>query len=493
MPIPASVRAILGNVWASSAGALKQDPSAADPPVVRADGYGTAYSSTLVPEQESIQGRWNEFDSAIDDIYTSGVTFWDAGINYVIIGTDVPMTNESGVLYRAVQTNGPATSNALQPSTDTAGTTWARVSGTQGPPSAPSQPTATSSAPGTLDASWNCPLDGGSVITGFEFQYKNAGTSWATAQDVATMVPFTRLTGLANGTALEFRVLAVNAIGSSGNSPTGTGTPTAAAPSGGSTLALTARGGDVSATLTWLEPDTGGSTIIRYEVQWRSSSQAFSSSRQVSVTTESNTRTGLTNGAQYFFQVRAVNGVGNSTWSNEATATPQVSVIGGGDHVVTAAGDTTFTWPYSTPTARVVAYGGGGGGGGYGASGAAATASDGEDSTVSFNGTTIRGVGGVRGTGGTLDSRQILGRPTDAVGNGGHGSRGVFVVNNINGTPGSAGAEATGVIQGLSVGDLISITVGAGGLRSVDIGNVGSTGRTSTNGTAGSVVIVPVY
>ena len=58
MPIPAAVRNILGNVWASAVGALKQDPADADPPVVRANGYGASFSSTLVPEQETIQGRW---------------------------------------------------------------------------------------------------------------------------------------------------------------------------------------------------------------------------------------------------------------------------------------------------------------------------------------------------------------------------------------------------------------------------------------------------
>ena len=377
MPIPAAVRAILGNVWASTAGALKQDPADADPPIVRADGYPASFSSTLVPEQETIQGRWNEFDSAIDDIYTSGVPFYDALIDYPADA----MTNEDGVLYSALVANGPGTSNAIAPSADTAGTTWGRVSGTQGAPSAPAQPTATSPAPGTLDVQWNCPLDGGSVITEFNFQYRNAGQTWAQAQDVDTTVPFTQLTGLTNGTALEFRVRAVNAIDTGAWSPTGTGTPAASAPGGGSTLALTARGGDTEATLSWLEPDTGGASITAYHVQWRTSAQAFSSSRQASVTTESYTRTGLTNGTAYFFRVRAVNSVGNSTWSNEATATPAA-----GEQRYTTAGTYTFTWSWDTDTARVLAYGGGGGGGGGTNSGTKASdGTDGADTTRQYS------------------------------------------------------------------------------------------------------------
>ena len=85
------------------------------------------YSSTLVPEQETIQGRWNEFDSAIIDIYESGVPFYDSGIDYPADA----LTNEDGVLHKALVANGPDTSNAISPSADTAGTTWERLFGSE--------------------------------------------------------------------------------------------------------------------------------------------------------------------------------------------------------------------------------------------------------------------------------------------------------------------------------------------------------------------------
>ena len=320
MPIdPEVLKVLQGGAWASAAGALTQDPSAATPAVTRADGFGPPYSATLVMEQETLQGRWNEFDSAIIDIFESGVPFYDAGIDY----PEHAMTNENGVLSRALIANGPTAGNAIAPSADTAGTTWAQVSGTQSAPGAPAQPTATSPAPGTLAVSWNCPLDGGSAITEFEFQYRVAGGSWP-GQTRTTTIPTATLTGLTNGQALEFRVRAVNAIGNSDWSPTGTGTPTATAPIGGSALALTATGGDTNAVLNWLEPDTGGSPIIRYEVQWRNAGQTFNTTRQNDVTDTTATVTGLMNGTEYFFRVRAVNSAGESTWSNEATATPRV-------------------------------------------------------------------------------------------------------------------------------------------------------------------------
>ena len=478
MPIPAAVRAILGNVWASTAGALKQDPADADPAIVRADGYPASFSSTLVPEQETIQGRWNEFDSAINDIYTSGVPFYDALIDYPADA----MTNEDGVLYNALIANGPGTSNAIAPSADTAATTWGRVSGTQGAPSAPAQPTATSPAPGTLDVSWNCPLDGGSVITEFNFQYRNAGQTWAQAQDVDVTVPFTQLTGLTNGTALEFRVRAVNAIDTGAWSATGTGTPTAAQPGGGSTLALTARGGDTEATLTWLEPDDGGSAITGYHVQWKSGSQAFSSSRQATVTTESYTRTGLTNGTEYDFRVRAVNSVGNSTWSNEATATPAA-----GEQRYTAAGSYSFTWPWSATRARVLAYGGGGGGGAgtiFNASANSGAGSAGGESSVAVGADTVTADGGRGGEyGSNRDERD--GFDPAAEGNGGDGGG-----TDQEGEGGLKGHCVSGLLTGLDAGDTLQVVVGSGGTGGVP---QNANSEAGDPGTAGRVEIVPIY
>ena len=119
-------------------------------------------------------------------------------------------------------------------------------------------------------------------------------------------------------------MLAVNGIGSSGYSSDRHGH----ADSRGTVRRIDARAAGrvgrrhVSAVLTWLEPDTGGSPITRYEVQWRASGQAFSKlsaahpSRRTTYTRDRASRTAR----QYFFQVRAVNSVGSSTWSNEATA-----------------------------------------------------------------------------------------------------------------------------------------------------------------------------
>ena len=80
--------------------------------------------------------------------------------------------------------------------------------------------------------------------------------------------------------------------------------------------------------LMWPAPNDGGSPITRYEVQWRSGNQNFSSSRQTDVTVLAYARTGLMNGTTYTFRVRAVNAIGNGPWSANVVLTPQATAPG---------------------------------------------------------------------------------------------------------------------------------------------------------------------
>ena len=119
---------------------------------------------------------------------------------------------------------------------------------------------------------------------------------------------------------------AVNGQGAGLWSSIGSATPSGTVPGGGSTLALRAEPGDGLVSLDWLEPDDGGVSITSYSVQWRTAGQAFSAGRQSVVSDTAATVTSLSNGTEYFFRVRAVNGEGNGTWSNEASGTPAATV-----------------------------------------------------------------------------------------------------------------------------------------------------------------------
>ena len=81
----------------------------------------------------------------------------------------------------------------------------------------------------SLAVSWTAPAsDGGSAITGYKVQWKEAADSWDTPADVleATVTATSHtITGLTDGTEYSVRVLAINNVGESLPSEDGSGTP----------------------------------------------------------------------------------------------------------------------------------------------------------------------------------------------------------------------------------------------------------------------------
>ena len=80
-----------------------------------------------------------------------------------------------------------------------------------------------------LDVSWEAPAsDGGSPVTGYTVQWKQAADSWDTAEDVSeeTVTGTTHtITGLTQGVEYNVRVIAVNTVGDGPSSVEATGTP----------------------------------------------------------------------------------------------------------------------------------------------------------------------------------------------------------------------------------------------------------------------------
>ncbi len=96
-------------------------------------------------------------------------------------------------------------------------------------PGAPGRPDVSPQESGSLAVSWTGPAsDGGSAVTGYKVQWKEAADSWDTAADVseatATGTSHT-ITGLSDGTEYSVRVLAINDVGESAPSEDGNGTP----------------------------------------------------------------------------------------------------------------------------------------------------------------------------------------------------------------------------------------------------------------------------
>src|SRR3989442_31909 len=94
---------------------------------------------------------------------------------------------------------------------------------------------------------------------------------------------------------------------------------------------VTAIPGDAQVALSWQAPvSNGGSPITNYKIY-----RSLTSGVETLLTTVGNvtsfTDTGLTNGQTYFYKVTAVNLVGESPRSNEASATPAKAGGNGGN------------------------------------------------------------------------------------------------------------------------------------------------------------------
>ncbi len=89
---------------------------------------------------------------------------------------------------------------------------------------------------------------------------------------------------------------------------------------------LVATAGNAQVTLSWSAPlSDGGSAITNYKI-YRGTASGLETLFTTIGNVLSYTDTTVTNGQAYFYQVTAVNSVGESTKSNEASATPSASV-----------------------------------------------------------------------------------------------------------------------------------------------------------------------
>lgn len=161
----------------------------------------------------------------------------------------------------------------------------------------------------TLD--WAAPLDdNGADITGYDVEYRTAGGTWVR---VATTAPSATITGLGNNVAYDVRIRAVNgavdaAFLDLGSVTAGT-TPSAP-------VDVAVAPGDAKLDVSWAAPTfTGGSAVVRYEVEYVASGSGAAAST-LTVTGTSATLSGLTNSTEYDVRVRAVNTTTEGAWSD---------------------------------------------------------------------------------------------------------------------------------------------------------------------------------
>ena len=295
--------------------------------IIRGGASGSAPSAKNISSYTIVQG--DKYRVIITIGLSSGATFklYDLTVDPTMTN-DLLLAGGNNVVTGGTFTNGYVFSSAKSALVTTTlyGVTLSAAL------TAPGAPTnlLTSPSNGQESLSWSAPSDnGGSAITDYLIEYKltSEPTTWTTFNDGVSTSTTTTITGLTNGQAYNFRVSAINSIGTSVASSTATGTPNPSVPS--APLSLSASSGlSSSSLLSWTSPlSNGGSAITDYLIEYKLTSEpttwtTFNDGVSTSTTT---TITGLTNGQAYNFRVSAINSIGTSVASSTATGTPSLS------------------------------------------------------------------------------------------------------------------------------------------------------------------------
>src|SRR5207249_1942585 len=109
-------------------------------------------------------------------------------------------------------------------------------------------------------------------------------------------------------------------------------------------------GGIGNVTLSWQAPSNGGSPITNYKI-YRSSSSGTEGLYTTIGNVTSYTNTGLSNGATFYYKVAAVNSLGTSALSNEASATT-ITVPSPHQNLQTTAGIGNVTLSWQVPSSN---------------------------------------------------------------------------------------------------------------------------------------------
>jgi fibronectin type 3 domain-containing protein len=194
----------------------------------------------------------------------------------------------------------------------------AEVSATPVAPPPPAVPTGLVATAGNAQVmlTWNASSGAAS------YNVKRSTTSGSGYQTVGSprTTSFTN-TGLTNGTPYYYVVTAIDSSGESGPSSQASATPTAPAQPPLAPTGLTATAGNAQVSLTW----NASSGATSYHVK-RSTTNGSGYAQVATPTTTSFADSGLTNGTTYYYVVTAVNSAGESSNSNQASATPANAV-----------------------------------------------------------------------------------------------------------------------------------------------------------------------
>jgi titin len=235
-------------------------------------------------------------------------------VEYVDSG---PLSPSTPYYYRVSAINGVGTTTA---SASAMGTTDAISA-----PNAPTDLTATAVSASQINLAWTAPADdGGSAITGYKIERESPiGGGWATiVGDTGSAATTYNNGSLTGGVQYNYRVSALNAIGSSSAGDAADDTTPAGVP--GAPTGLSAS--PISATridLSWSAPSDNGSALVGYKIERETPIGGGFSTLVSNTGSTSTSYSDLTcvTATQYNYKVSGINGIGTGPASSPANAT----------------------------------------------------------------------------------------------------------------------------------------------------------------------------
>jgi fibronectin type 3 domain-containing protein len=226
----------------------------------------------------------------------------------------------------------------------------------------PTAPTIISVTAGntTLALAWSAPAsDGGLAVTSYDIYRGTTSSAETYLTSVGNVTTWTDST-LTNGTTYFYQVRAVNQKGASPLSAERSGTPVGVGTLPSAPQSVGVKPNDAKGiVVTWKAPRTiGSSAIVAYKIY-----RGTASKGETLLATVGNvltfTDTAVKNGTTYYYQITAVNGVGESPRTSEKSATRGTAPTAPRSVTATAGtGNVTLKWssPSSNGGASVTGY-----------------------------------------------------------------------------------------------------------------------------------------
>jgi plastocyanin len=305
--------------------------------IVSQDGTTTRATLLTISNYGLATGEFVNNNNLRNAAYADGDT---VTASYTTVSGDrlvveVGYTNNAGATVEGQCRYGAPTGTDLpedETTTTSTNVPWVEFSNTitfQTVPSAPTGLSATAISSSQINLSWTAPSDGGSSITGYKIERESPiGGGWSTivANTGSASTTYSN-TGLTSNTQYNYRVYAINAIGTGTASAPANATTQSSATVPSMPLNLSGNFDGTNYLLSWDVPTSdGGSIITDYIIEYSPDASSWSTYDDGVGTATTATLTGL--GESYYFRVSAVNAIGTSFPSNQLNIIATVSTTG---------------------------------------------------------------------------------------------------------------------------------------------------------------------